>query len=38
MALSSGRRFLSDEELMVAVNTIESEDEYSEISDFNSEY
>jgi hypothetical protein len=30
----SGRWFLSDEELLVAVNTVESEGEYSEIGDF----
>jgi hypothetical protein len=37
MASCSTRRFLSDEELTVAVNTVESEDEYSENSDFPSD-
>jgi hypothetical protein len=38
MASCSVRRFLSDEKLFVAINTVESEDEYSEIGDFDSEY
>jgi hypothetical protein len=38
MASYSARSFLSDEELTVTINTVESEDEYSEISDFDSEY
>jgi hypothetical protein len=38
MASYSARCFLSDEELLVAVNTRESEGDYSEIGDFESEY
>lgn len=38
MASCSARCFLSDEDLMIAVNTVESEDEYSEIGEFDSEY
>jgi hypothetical protein len=38
MASCSAWRFLSNEDLTVAVNTVESEDEYSENSDFHSEY
>jgi hypothetical protein len=35
---SSAQCFLNDEELLVAINTVESEDEYSKFSDFDSEY
>jgi hypothetical protein len=38
MASCSARCFLSDEELLVAVNTVESEDEYLKICDFDSEF
>jgi hypothetical protein len=38
MATCKVWRFISDEELMVAVNTVESDDEYSEMNDFDSEY
>jgi hypothetical protein len=38
MASRSSRCFLSDEELLVAVNTVESEDEFSENGVFESEY
>jgi hypothetical protein len=38
MASGSSRCFLSDEELLFAVNNLESEEEYSEFGDFDSEY
>jgi hypothetical protein len=38
MASRSARYFLSDEELSVAVNSVESEDEYSDFGNFDSEY